>query len=70
MATLRLLFALSGEIFNIKFINYFQLGGGYILSRQLAEFIANNRHLLKLYRSEDVSVGAWLAGLDVFYVHE
>jgi hypothetical protein len=36
----------------------------------LAEFIASNRPLLKLYHNEDVSVGAWLAGLQVRYIHE
>jgi len=36
----------------------------------LAEYIARNKGLLKLFGSEDVSVGAWLAGLEVRYVHE
>lgn len=48
----------------------YQLGGGYVLSHKLADFISRNKDLLKLYRSEDVSVGAWLAGLDVRYVHD
>jgi len=46
------------------------LGGGYILSRTLVSFLARNKDLFKLYRSEDVSVGAWLAGLDVYYKHD
>ncbi|VDN27609.1 unnamed protein product [Gongylonema pulchrum] len=36
----------------------------------MVDFIVRNRDLLKLYKSEDVSVGAWLAGLDVRYVHD
>ncbi|VDM47453.1 unnamed protein product [Toxocara canis] len=48
----------------------YQLGGGYVLSYKLADYISRNKDLLKLYRSEDVSVGAWLAGLDVRYVHD
>uniref|UniRef100_A0A914HGV1 Hexosyltransferase n=1 Tax=Globodera rostochiensis TaxID=31243 RepID=A0A914HGV1_GLORO len=48
----------------------YQLGGGYVLSHALASFIQQNRERLKLYRNEDVSVGAWLAGLRVRYVHD
>lgn len=39
----------------------YALGGGYILSYKLVEFIAKNAESLKLYNSEDVSVGLWLA---------
>uniref|UniRef100_A0A914E9V7 Hexosyltransferase n=1 Tax=Acrobeloides nanus TaxID=290746 RepID=A0A914E9V7_9BILA len=48
----------------------YQLGGGYVLSYNLAKFISDNIKLLKFYKSEDVSVGAWLAGLDVKYIHD
>ncbi|VDN52472.1 unnamed protein product [Dracunculus medinensis] len=48
----------------------YQLGGGYVLAFKLVEFIAKNKELLKLYKNEDVSVGAWLAGLDLRYVHD
>jgi len=48
----------------------YQLGGGYVLASSLVEYLSTNRRLFKLYRSEDVSVGAWLAGLDVHYVHD
>lgn len=47
-----------------------QLGGGYVMSHSLASFIHRNRDQLKLYRNEDVSVGAWLAGLRVRYAHD
>ena len=37
-------------------------GGGYVLSSDLVSFIARNADLLQCFNSEDVSVGAWLAG--------
>ena len=45
-------------------------GGGYVLSHDLVAFIASNANLLQRYNSEDVSVGAWLAGLDIERVHD
>ncbi|XP_014215111.1 beta-1,3-galactosyltransferase 6 [Copidosoma floridanum] len=41
----------------------YALGGGYVLSYNLVKFIAQNADVLKLYNSEDVSVGLWLAPL-------
>ncbi|CAD5216776.1 unnamed protein product [Bursaphelenchus xylophilus] len=48
----------------------YQLGGGYVLSYKLAEFIAANTRILRYYRAEDVSVGVWLAGIQVKYLHD
>ncbi|KAK5980442.1 Hexosyltransferase [Trichostrongylus colubriformis] len=48
----------------------YQLGGGYTLSYELVRFLALNARLFKMYKNEDVSVGAWLAGLNVKYVHD
>uniref|UniRef100_A0A915MPR5 Hexosyltransferase n=1 Tax=Meloidogyne javanica TaxID=6303 RepID=A0A915MPR5_MELJA len=48
----------------------YQLGGGYILGQKLVNYISKNAHLFQLYRNEDVSVGTWLAGLKVRYVHD
>ncbi|CAI2347048.1 unnamed protein product [Caenorhabditis sp. 36 PRJEB53466] len=48
----------------------YQLGGGYVLSYELVRFLAVNARLFRMYKNEDVSVGAWLAGLDVKYVHD
>uniref|UniRef100_A0A914CPT8 Hexosyltransferase n=1 Tax=Acrobeloides nanus TaxID=290746 RepID=A0A914CPT8_9BILA len=45
-------------------------GGGYVLGRELVEFIANNFHLLKFFQNEDVSVATWIAGIDVKYIHD
>lgn len=54
--------------FNIadRFLPY-ALGGGYVLSKQLVNYIAVNRHILSPFRSEDVSVGTWLAPLRNVY---
>ncbi|KAG5308215.1 B3GT6 galactosyltransferase, partial [Acromyrmex insinuator] len=41
----------------------YAVGGGYVLSYNLVEFIAKNADILKLHNSEDVSVGLWLAPL-------
>ena len=45
-------------------------GGGYLLSSDLVKFIADSAHLLKQFNSEDVSVGTWLAGLDIQRIHD
>ncbi|EDV35393.1 uncharacterized protein Dana_GF19742 [Drosophila ananassae] len=45
----------------------YALGGGYVLSRKLCEYISNNSQILSLYASEDVSVGTWLAPLRNVY---
>lgn len=48
----------------------YAVGGGYVLSSDLIHFIATNRNLLQLFRSEDVSVGVWLAPLSINRVHD
>ncbi|GAB6019759.1 UDP-Gal betaGal beta 1,3-galactosyltransferase, polypeptide 6 [Chamberlinius hualienensis] len=48
----------------------YALGGGYVLSADLVQFISRNTDFWKLYQSEDVSVGVWLAGVDVRRVHD
>jgi galactosylxylosylprotein 3-beta-galactosyltransferase len=48
----------------------YQLGGGYIISHELATFVASNLQYLKYYISEDVSLGVWLAGTNAKYVHD
>ena len=45
-------------------------GGGYVLSEDMIEYIARNSHQLKLFNSEDVSVGAWLAPIEVDRIHD
>lgn len=45
-------------------------GGGYALSSDLVQYIADNAKLLQTFLSEDVSVGAWLGPLDIQRVHD
>lgn len=49
----------------------YALGGGYVLSKNLVHFIAQNRHILSKYNSEDVSMGIWLSPLrNVYKMHD
>nr|XP_045595055.1 beta-1,3-galactosyltransferase 6-like isoform X1 [Procambarus clarkii] len=48
----------------------YALGGGYVLSSDVVTFVATNSKYLKLYRNEDVSLGTWLAPLDLHRVHD
>ncbi len=41
----------------------YALGGGYILSVDLVQYLAENSRRLRRFANEDVSVGTWLAGL-------
>ena len=52
-----------------KYLPY-ALGGGYILSRDLVQLLVENEPYLKQYKSEDVSVGAWLAPYNVERKHD
>ena len=45
-------------------------GGGYILSADLVHFVAANSKYLKKFRSEDISMGTWLAPLDIKRFHD
>ena len=48
----------------------YALGGGYVLSRQLVNYIVINAPLLQSYQSEDVSLGVWLAPLNINRHHD
>ena len=48
----------------------FAFGGGYVLSSDLVTYIVTNSHYLKLFRNEDVTVGAWLSPLAVTRKHD
>ena len=49
----------------------YALGGGYVLSANLVNYLARNAPDLHLFSSEDVSVGTWLAPLrNVHRVHD
>ncbi|XP_039765464.1 beta-1,3-galactosyltransferase 6 [Pararge aegeria] len=42
----------------------YALGGGYVISRSIVDYVARNSDLLSNYNSEDVSMGVWTAALD------
>ena len=43
----------------------FCFGGSYVLAARLVRYIVENQRELHKYKAEDVSVGRWLAPLDV-----
>lgn len=52
-----------------KYLPY-ALGGGYVLSSSLIKYIIANSHLLQSYQSEDVTIGTWLAPLNITRQHD
>ncbi|KAL3862412.1 hypothetical protein ACJMK2_008379 [Sinanodonta woodiana] len=48
----------------------YAVGGGYVLSSDLVHYVVINSKVLKVYKSEDVSVGTWLGPLDIARVHD
>lgn len=49
----------------------YALGGGYVLSKNLVHFIAQNHRTLSRYVSEDISMGVWLSSLrNVYKKHD
>lgn len=48
----------------------YALGGGYVLSSDLVHYVSSNSKLLKPFKNEDVSLGAWLGPLDINRVHD
>lgn len=48
----------------------YALGGGYILSSDLVRYVRLNAAYFKTWQSEDVSLGAWLAPVDVKRTHD
>jgi galactosylxylosylprotein 3-beta-galactosyltransferase len=48
----------------------YALGGGYVISGDLLQYIARNADGLQLYNSEDVSVGVWLSGFKAERRHD
>jgi galactosylxylosylprotein 3-beta-galactosyltransferase len=43
-----------------KYLPY-ALGGGYVISRNLVEYVARHKNILNRYESEDISLGTWLS---------
>ncbi|XP_053205182.1 beta-1,3-galactosyltransferase 6-like [Panonychus citri] len=52
-----------------KYLPY-ALGGGYVISHSLVKYIVTNSHLLSLYHNEDVTLGVWLAPLNITRQHD
>jgi len=48
----------------------YALGGGYVISKQCTDFIRNNRHILKPYMNEDVTIGTWLSAISTQRHHD
>ncbi|KAG8434334.1 hypothetical protein GDO86_012639 [Hymenochirus boettgeri] len=48
----------------------YALGGGYVLSWDVVHYLSLSQDFLAQWQSEDVSLGAWLAPLDVKRVHD
>ncbi|KNA12786.1 hypothetical protein SOVF_122730 [Spinacia oleracea] len=51
---------------------YFRHATGqlYAISKDLATYVAINKHVLHKYANEDVSLGAWFIGLDVEHIDD
>ncbi|CAJ1956311.1 unnamed protein product [Sphenostylis stenocarpa] len=51
---------------------YFRHATGqlYAISKDLAAYISNNKHVLHKYANEDVSLGSWFIGLDVDHIDD
>jgi len=48
----------------------YALGGGYVISSDLLPFICAASKYLQHYKSEDVSLGVWLAPAKLNYIHD
>ncbi|XP_032087808.1 LOW QUALITY PROTEIN: beta-1,3-galactosyltransferase 6 [Thamnophis elegans] len=48
----------------------YALGGGYVISSDLVHYLRLSQDYLNLWQSEDVSLGAWLAPVDVKRIHD
>jgi galactosylxylosylprotein 3-beta-galactosyltransferase len=45
-------------------------GGGYVVSREAIAFLNESRHMLSRFSAEDVSMGTWLAPINVTRIHD
>ncbi|NXT29781.1 B3GT6 galactosyltransferase, partial [Syrrhaptes paradoxus] len=48
----------------------YALGGGYVISADLVRYLRLSKDYLNMWQSEDVSLGVWLAPIDVKRVHD
>lgn len=52
-----------------RYIPY-ALGGGYVLSQDLVQYIAQNAPVLQKFQNEDISIGTWLGPLKIHRIHD
>ena len=45
-------------------------GGGYVISKELAGYVSRNSALLQTYKSEDITMGTWMAPLKINRLHD
>ncbi|KAB1268733.1 Beta-1; 3-galactosyltransferase 6 [Camelus dromedarius] len=62
--------ALLAELRLCDYYLPYALGGGYVLSADLVHYLRLSREYLRAWHSEDVSLGAWLAPVDVQREHD
>lgn len=48
----------------------YALGGGYVLSKDLVQYVVTNADLLQIFKNEDASLGTWLAPLNINRIHD
>ena len=48
----------------------YALGGGYVLSSDLVSYVSKNSDMFQFLNSEDVSLGTWLAPLQIHRIHD
>ena len=48
----------------------YAVGGGYVLSFDLVQYVAENSHRFLVFKNEDVALGTWLAPLNISRVHD
>lgn len=62
-------YAEMGWVICDKYLPY-ALGGGYVVSRALANYVAANRYAFSRFNAEDASLGLWLAPLNITRKHD
>ena len=56
--------------FNCPHYLPYAMGGGYVISSRVVSMMMRFSHRLKLYNNEDVTVGSWLAPLNLVRQHD
>ena len=48
----------------------YAVGGGYVISSDIVQYLAANADKLLIFKNEDVSMGTWLAPLNINRIHD